>query len=88
MQNFVGALAVAQSNKGVFITTSSFLKSAIQYAESLKGNTTVILIDGKKLAEYLYEYNVGLQTEHTIQIKKLDSEFWDSMQNDVDGPGL
>lgn len=88
IQSFVGALAVAQSNKGVFITTSSFSKGAVQYAEGLNGNTTLILIDGQKLAEYLYEYGVGVQIEHTVQIKKLDSEFWDSMENKANGPDL
>ncbi|MDN5836628.1 MAG: restriction endonuclease [Nitrosospira sp.] len=88
IQSFVGALAVAQSNKGVFITTSSFSKGAVQYAAGLNGNTTLILIDGQKLAEYLYAYGVGVQVEHTIQIKKLDSEFWDSMENEAGGPDL
>jgi len=88
IQSFVGALAVAQSNKGVFITTSSFSKGAVQYAEGLNGSTTLILIDGQKLAEYLYEYGVGVQIEHTVQIKKLDSEFWDSMENESDEPSL
>jgi restriction system protein len=82
IQKFVGALAVAQSNKGVFITTSSFSQGAMTYAESLNGSTTLILIDGQQLAEYLYDYGVGLQIEQTIEIKKLDSEFWDSMEND------
>ena len=81
IQKFVGALAVAQSNKGVFITTSSFSPGALDYAESLNGATTLILIDGEQLAEYLYEYSVGLQIEQTIEIKRLDSEFWDSMEN-------
>lgn len=82
IQKFVGALAVAQSNKGVFITTSSFSQGAATYAESLNGATTLILIDGLQLASYIYEYGVGLQVEQTIEIKKLDSEFWDSMEND------
>lgn len=82
IQKFVGALAVAQSNKGVFITTSSFSKGALTYAESLNGATTLILIDGLQLAEYLYDFGVGLQIEQTIEIKKLDSEFWDLMDND------
>lgn len=86
IQSFVGALAVAQSNKGVFITTSSFSKGAIQYAAGLNGSTTLILIDGQKLAEYIYEYGVGLQIEHTVEIKKLDSEFWDFMENDANTP--
>lgn len=88
IQSFVGALAVAQSNKGVFITTSSFSKGAVQYAAGLNGNTTLILIDGQKLAEYLYEYGVGVQVEHTVEIKKLDSEFWDSMGNEAGEPDL
>jgi len=82
IQKFVGALAVAQSNKGVFITTSSFSQGAATYANSLNGSTTLILIDGSQLAAYLYEYGVGLQVEQTIEIKKLDSEFWDSMENE------
>lgn len=88
IQAFVGALAVAQSNKGVFITTSSFSKSAIQYAKGLNGNISLILIDGEKLAEYLYEYEVGVQVEYTVEIKKLDSEFWDAMENQPDKAGI
>ncbi len=81
IQKFVGALAVAQSNKGVFITTSTYSKGAIKYAESLHGSTTLILIDSQKLAEYIYDYNLGMQTEQVIEIKKLDSDFWDTMQD-------
>lgn len=84
IQSFVGALAVAQSNKGVFITTSAFSKGALEYANGLGNATTLILIDGPKLAEYLYEYDVGVQIEHTVHIKKLDSEFWDAMENTVE----
>lgn len=83
VQKFVGALAVAQSNKGVFITTSSYSKGAIKYAENLNGTTTLVLIDGIKLAEYIYEYGLGMQIEQTIEIKKLDSDFWDSMDDDT-----
>lgn len=79
IQKFVGALAVAQSNKGVFITTSYFSKGAIEYVENLFGNTTVVLIDGKDLAAYIYDYGLGMQVEQTIEIKKMDTDFWDSM---------
>lgn len=81
VQKFVGALAVAQSNKGVFITTSSYSKGATEYAENLNGTTTLVLIDGNKLAEYIYQYSLGMQTEQTIEIKKLDSDFWDSIED-------
>ncbi len=82
IQKFVGALAVAQSNKGVFITTSSYSKGASEYAEDLNGATTIVLIDGNKLAQYIYEYGLGMQVEQTFEIKKLDSDFWDLMDDE------
>lgn len=82
IQKFVGALAVAQSNKGVFITTSYYSKGAIAYAENLNGSTTLVLIDGKQLAEYMYDFGLGMQVEQTIEIKKLDTDFWDSMTDE------
>ncbi|RUA10182.1 MAG: restriction endonuclease [Flavobacteriia bacterium] len=82
IQKFVGALAVAQSDKGVFITTSDFTKGAYEYTESLNSSTKIVLINGDKLAEYMYEHNLGVQTERTIELKKLDSDFWDVMQED------
>ncbi len=81
IQKFVGALAVAQSNKGVFITTSYFKKTAIEYVNSLNG-ITIVLMDGQQLADYIYGYELGMQVEQTIKIKKLDSDFWDAMEDD------
>lgn len=81
IQKFVGALAVAQSEKGVFITTSDFTKGAYEYVQSLNSSTKTVLINGVKLAEYIYEYNLGMQIEKVIEIKKLDSDFWDIMQD-------
>ncbi len=87
IQKFVGALAVAQSNKGVFITTSRYSSGALKYAESLHGSTTLVLIDGQKLAKYMYDYNLGVQKEQTIEIKKIDGDFWDAMQDDPTDEG-
>lgn len=83
IQKFVGALAVAQSNKGVFITTSYYSKGAVDYVNNLNGSTTIVLIDGKQLAEYIYDYSLGMQVEQTIEIKKLDADFWDSMKDEL-----
>ncbi len=82
IQRFVGALAVAQSNKGVFITTSYFSKGAIEYVKNLNGANNIVLIDGKKLAEYIYDFGLGVQTEQVLELKKLDTDFWDSMLDD------
>jgi restriction system protein len=81
IQKFVGALAVAQSDKGVFITTSDFTKGAYEYVNSLNSAAKIVLINGDQLAQYIYDYNLGMQTERTIEIKKLDSDYWDSMQD-------
>ena len=79
IQKFVGALAGAQSNKGVFITTSHFSKGAIDYVKGLNNTTTIVLIDGDELAEYIYDYGLGMQVESVVEIKKLDTDFWDMM---------
>jgi restriction system protein len=81
IQKFVGALAVAQSDKGAFITTSEFTKGAYQYVQNLT-SSKIVLINGEKLARYIYDYEIGMQTERTIVIKKLDSDFWDNLQDD------
>jgi restriction system protein len=84
LQKFAGALMQAQSNKGVFITTSDFTKSAYEFVHTLNANIRIILISGKELASYIFEYNLGMQTEKAIEIKRLDSDFWDSLQDDPD----
>lgn len=83
LNKFVGALAVAQSNKGVFITTSSFNKNAIDYAKKLTNSTTLVLIDGEQLAKYIYDYSLGMQSEQIIEIKRLDGDFWDMLEDET-----
>ena len=83
LQKFAGALMQAQSSKGVFITTSDFTKGAYEYVQNLNASIRIILINGKELAEYIYEYNLGVQTEQTIELKKLDGDFWDEMMDDI-----
>ena len=80
IQKFVGALAGIQSNKGVFITTSYFSKGAIDYVKGL--TATIVLIDGEQLAEYIYDFGVGMQLEQTIKVKKMDNDFWDIMEDE------
>ena len=50
--------------------------------ENLNGSTTIVLIDGAKLAEYIYNFDLGMQVEQTIEIKKLDADFWDTMKDE------
>jgi restriction system protein len=75
IQSFVGALAGKQANKGVFITTSGFKATAIDYAKSI--SQKVILIDGARLAALMIEHNIGVSTVRTVELKRLDSDYFE-----------
>ena len=74
LQSFVGALNGAQN--GVFITTSSFTKEAIAYATNYP-NATISLIDGRRLADLMIKYDLGVATEDIIKIKRVDSDYFE-----------
>jgi len=75
IQKFVGALDGQKARKGIFITTSSFTKDAVEYA---KGTTVkVVLIDGERLADLMMENNLGVSTVMTYEIKRVDSDYFD-----------
>ncbi len=75
IQEFVGALAGKQANKGVFITTSTFTQGAIDFANAVQQK--IILIDGEKLAALMIEHNLGVSTERTYSIKRIDSDYFE-----------
>ena len=75
IQKFVGALHGQRAKKGVFITTSSFSKAAIDYVTSI--DPKVILIDGETLTNLMIEHNVGTTPIETYQIKKIDSDYFE-----------
>lgn len=74
IQKFVGALQGHRARKGVFITTSSFSKEALDYVEKI--NTRIVLIDGERLAELMFEYNVGVSILGSYSLKKVDHDFF------------
>lgn len=75
LQRFVGALSAKKSNKGIFITTSDFTKEAREYVTNL--TQTIILINGKDLTKFMIEYNVGVQTNYSYEIKKIDNDYFE-----------
>lgn len=75
IQKFVGALAGKKANKGVFIITSTFQQGALDYANTIQHK--VILIDGPRLAELMIEFNVGVSTARQIEIKKVDTDYFE-----------
>lgn len=74
VQGFVGSLVGLGATKGVFATTSSFTREAIEFARHL--NQRVILLDGQRLTELMIEHNVGVRTGRVVEFKKLDEDFF------------
>lgn len=74
IQKFVGALAGQGAKKGIFITTSTFTKEALEYTP--KNETKIVLIDGSQLAQLMIDYNLGCATHQIYELKKLDSDYF------------
>jgi restriction system protein len=75
IQKFVGALSGQRARKGVFITTSRFTADASDYVSLIE--TKVVLIDGGKLAALMIDFDVGVSTQATYVIKKVDSDYFE-----------
>ncbi|WP_242492620.1 restriction endonuclease [Methanolobus psychrotolerans] len=74
IQRFAGALIGKQPKKGVFITTANFSKEAEEYA---KDTGNIVLIDGPDLAKLMIEYDVGVSTVKTYDVKKIDQDYFE-----------
>lgn len=74
IQKFVGALHGKSAKKGVFITTATFTKESINYVSTI--DPKVVLIDGARLVELMIDYNLGVSTVESYEIKKIDSDFF------------
>ena len=74
VQKFAGALQGQRARKGVFITTSTYSREAMAFAANIE--TKIILIDGAKLAELMIDHGVGVTTEETYEVKRIDSDYF------------
>jgi restriction system protein len=75
IRGFVGALEGHRATKGVFVTTSSFTKSARDYAERVQKR--LILIDGTRLASLMVQHGVGVRVRAVYEVKGVDEEFFE-----------
>ena len=75
VQKFLGALVSKGASKGLFITTSTFTKGAIDCAKEVKPQK-VVLVDGEQLAKLMIEYNLGVSTVETYEVKRVDYDFF------------
>lgn len=75
IRDFFGSLDRHKATKGLFVTTSSFSALAIETAAYL--SKRIVLIDGDQLAKLMIRYTVGCRVEETLEIKKIDEDFFD-----------
>lgn len=75
--SFIGTLMSKSSKKGVFITTSTFSKDAMESLTHLPSDVSVVFIDGIKLAEYMIEFNLGVTVKKVYEVKRIDSDYFE-----------
>lgn len=74
IQAFVGSLEGHRAHKGVFITTSHFSADAKEYVSKI--GKKIVLIDGESLSKMMIEHGVGVTTEDTYVVKRIDSDYF------------
>ena len=75
LQSFSGALQGNGVERGVFITTSSFTKSAQGFSQKLLGR--IVLIGGQELVGLMIKYKVGIQVKEVLEICEIDEDFFE-----------
>ncbi len=74
LQKFAGALQGKRAKKGIFISTSTFTSEAKEYVSQIDSKIT--LIDGEALGQLMIDYNVGINSIATYELKKIDSDYF------------
>ena len=74
IQKFAGALQGQKARKGIFITTSSFTKDAIDYASRIENK--IVLVDGEELANLMIDHGIGVATASSYEIKRIDQDYF------------
>ncbi len=75
VQAFAGSLEGHRARKGVLITTSEFSQDALDYVRRIEKK--IVLIDGKQLAEFMIDYDVGVTKGKTYTVKRIDSDYFE-----------
>jgi len=75
IQKFAGALQGQRAKKGIFITTSSYSKGAVEYVSKI--DTKIILIDGEMLSKLMFDHSIGVSTSSIYEVKRIDTDYFD-----------
>jgi restriction system protein len=76
IQAFAGSLEGHRARKGVFITTSSFTADAREYVNRIEKK--IVLVDGALLTQLMIDHDVGVASQRTYTLKRIDADYFDS----------
>jgi len=82
LRGFAGSLLQRGATKGVFVTTSRFTEQAKDFARTIK-QQRIVLIDGDELTKLLVKHGVGVRTERTLELRKVDLDYFDEEQDET-----
>ncbi len=74
VRDFVGSLEGFRASKGVFVTTSTFPESALEFSQ--KVSKRVVLIDGKELARLMIKYKIGVRTKDIYEVNAINEDYF------------
>lgn len=74
VQAFAGSLEGHRARKGVFITTSQFSAEAQDYVSRIEKK--IVLIDGQLLSELMIDHDLGVTTEDSYVVRRLDLDYF------------
>ncbi len=75
IRDFFGSLSLKKAQKGIFVTTSGFSKSATETARQI--GARIVLIDAEHLGRLMVRHNVGCRDQSVLHIKRIDEDFFD-----------
>ena len=75
IRDFFGSLSLKKAQKGIFVTTSGFSKSALETARQI--GARIVLIDGQQLGRLMVRHNVGCRDQEILHIKRVDEDFFE-----------
>lgn len=75
VQGFAGSLQGARARKGVFITTSRFSAEAKDFVSRI--DSKIVLIDGPQLVRLMFEHGLGVSTNRSYHIKRIDQDYFE-----------
>lgn len=77
IMKFSGSLTKRHASRGVFITTSTFTKDALEFVEAMPQK--IVLVDGKQLTSLMFENDVGVSPTKAYTLKRLDQDYFENL---------